>query len=77
MCAQVEREWRRKEQEEAARKIKVDQDLKEARLKQIEDQNKNSRFEIQRERDEFNRIIKLTIEDLEKVKEEDRQTKMV
>lgn len=59
------------------RKIKVDQDLKEARHKQIEDQRKNNAFEIQREHDEFNRIIKLTVADLEKVKEEDRQTKMV
>ncbi|XP_003243991.1 cilia- and flagella-associated protein 45-like [Acyrthosiphon pisum] len=72
----VEREWRRKEHEEAVRKIKQNEDLKEARRQQIEGQRESYAFEIQREKEEFDKIIKLNVEDIEKTKESDRQTKM-
>lgn len=75
--AQVEREWRQKEREAALKKNKDDQELKEARLKQIEGRRRNIAVEIQRENDEFNKIIKLNIEDNEKLKEIEKQNKIV
>ncbi|KAL5237785.1 hypothetical protein ACI65C_005195 [Semiaphis heraclei] len=72
----VEREWRRKEREEAIKKIKQNEDLKEARRQQIEGQRECYAFEIQREKEEFDKIIKLNVEELERTKEFDRQTKL-
>lgn len=74
---QVEREWRRKEREEAIKKIKQNEDLKQARQQQIEGQRESYAFEIQREKEEFDKIIKLNVEEIERTKEFDRQTKMV
>lgn len=77
VVGQVEREWRRKEREEAIRKVKQNEDLKEARRQQIEGQRESYAFEIQREKEEFDKIIKLNVEEIERTKELDRQTKMV
>ncbi|VVC28806.1 Hypothetical protein CINCED_3A021977 [Cinara cedri] len=73
---QVEKEWRRKERETALKKIQINDDLREARRLQIEGQREYQAFEIQRENEEFNRIIRLNVEDMEKTKEQDRQTKL-
>lgn len=51
--------------------------MKEARRQQIEGQRECYAFEIQREKEEFNKIIKLNVEEIERTKEFDRQTKMV
>ncbi|KAE9525211.1 hypothetical protein AGLY_014396 [Aphis glycines] len=72
----VEREWRRKEREEAIRKIKQNEDLKQARTRQIEGIRESYAFEIQREKEEFDKIIKLNVEEIERTKEFDRQTKL-
>lgn len=77
IISQIEREWRRKELEDTIKKIKTNKDLKEARQRQIKDQRESCAYEIQREKEEFNKIIKLNVNDIEKIKEEDRQFKMV
>lgn len=51
--------------------------MKEARRQQIEGQRECYAFEIQREKEEFDKIIKLNVEELERTKEFDRQTKLV
>lgn len=74
---QVEKEWRHKEHQEALRKIKENNDLKAARENQVENQRESHAHEIQREKEEFDKIIQLNIEDIEKAKELDRQNKIV
>lgn len=73
----MEKEWRRKEREEAIKKIKEDEELKEARRRQVEDQRESYASEIQREKEQFDKIIKLNIEDIEKTKEIERLKKEV
>ncbi|XP_050431106.1 cilia- and flagella-associated protein 45-like [Adelges cooleyi] len=65
----VEREWRHKERTAALKRAKDEEELKKARHKQIEDQRKNYAFEIQREKEEFEKVVKLNVEDIEKTKE--------
>lgn len=55
----------------------MNEDLKKARHQQVSDQMTSYAYEIQREKEEFDKIIKLNIEDIEKTKELDRQYKMV
>lgn len=74
---QVEKEWRRKEREEVLRKLKEDEDLKEARRKQVEDQRASQSVRIQMEKLQFDRIIKANIEDMDKIKQIEKQAKMV
>jgi len=74
---QVEREWRRKEREEAIKKVAVEEELNATRRKQIEDQRISYAFEIQREKDETEKIAKLNIEDIKKSKEMDEKNRMV
>jgi len=74
---QVEREWRRKEREEAIKKVAVEEELNAIRRKQIEDQRIAYAFEIQREKDETEKIAKLNIEDIKKSKEMDEKNRMV
>lgn len=59
------------------KKIKENEELKEARRKQIEGQRECFANEIQREKEQFDKIIKLNVEDIEKTKEMERQAKMV
>ncbi|CAH1737569.1 cilia- and flagella-associated protein 45-like [Aphis gossypii] len=73
---QVEREWRRKEREEAIKKAAVEEELNAIRRKQIEDQRRAYAFEIQREKEETEKIAKLNIEDIKKSKEMDEKNKM-
>lgn len=73
----MEREWRRKEHEEILKRIKEEEELNSARCKQIEDQRKAYASEIQREKEETEKIAKLNIEDIEKSKEMDSRNKMV
>lgn len=74
---QVEREWRRKERDEAIKKAKEEEELNAARRKQIEDQRRAYALEIQREKEESEKIAKLNTEDIEKSKELDEKNKMV
>lgn len=73
----MEKEWRRKDLEEAMKKIRINEDLKKARSKQIQDQQTNQVQEVQREKTELEKIIKLNIVDIEKQEEIKEQNKMV
>lgn len=77
MHLQVEREWRRKEREEALKKIKDEEELNTARREQIENQRKAYASGIQREKEDTEKITKLYIEHLEKSKEMENKNKMV
>lgn len=59
------------------KKIRINNDLKEARRQQIEGRMLSNVLEIQREKEEFDRIIKLNVEDIKKTKEQEKQFKMV
>lgn len=74
---QVEREWRRKEREEAMKKRIEEEKLFAARSKQIEDQKRAYAFEIQKEKEETEKIVKLNLENIEKSKEMEYKNKMV
>lgn len=54
----MEREWRRKEKEEAIKKAKEEQNLKQARQEQIEHRRSMQALEIAREKQQFERIIR-------------------
>ncbi|VVC24428.1 Hypothetical protein CINCED_3A005033 [Cinara cedri] len=73
---QVEREWRRKEREEAIKRAKDEEELNAARQKQIEDQRRMYAFEIQREKEETEKNAQLNIEHIKKSKEMDNKNKM-
>lgn len=77
MRLQVEREWRRKEREEALKKIKDEEELNAARREQIENQRKAYASGIQREKEETEKITKLYVEHLEKSKDMENKNKMV
>lgn len=59
------------------KRIKEEEELNAARHKQIDDQKRTYAFEIQREKEEFEKIAKLNIEDIEKSKKKDEINKMV
>nr|XP_002127322.1 cilia- and flagella-associated protein 45-like [Ciona intestinalis] len=70
---QAEREWRKKEQTEAQKKIQADRVMKRARTEQIQSKEHFMAVQAQRERLEFERVLKEQQRLLEKdkVKEED------
>jgi len=55
----------------------VEEELNAIRRKQIEDQRIAYAFEIQREKEETEKIAKLNIEDIKKSKEMDEKNRMV
>lgn len=57
--------------------MKEEEELNAARNKQIEDQRRAYAFEIQREKEETEKIAKLYIKDIEKSRETDEKNKMV
>lgn len=74
---QVEREWRRKERDEAIKRAKDEEELNAARHKQIEDQRRTYACEIQREKEEAEQIAKLNVEHVKKSKETDDENRLV
>ncbi|XP_014607066.1 PREDICTED: cilia- and flagella-associated protein 45 [Polistes canadensis] len=56
---EVEREWRRKEKEEALKKIETIMDLKKGREEQIKNKRSMQAIEIDREKREFERILRV------------------
>ncbi|XP_018051641.1 PREDICTED: cilia- and flagella-associated protein 45 [Atta colombica] len=56
---EVEREWRRKEKEEALKKLKAQRILQKEREKQINNKRIMQAIEIERERREFERIVRV------------------
>lgn len=57
--------------------MKEEEELKEARRQQIEDQKINYAFEIQREKEEFDKIARLNMDDIEKSIELENMQKKV
>lgn len=55
----------------------MEEELNKTRRKQIEDQRRVYAFEIQREKDETEKIAILNIDDIKKSKEMDEKNKMV
>jgi len=58
------------------KKVMEEEKLIAARRKQIEDQRRTYAFEIQREKEETEKIAKLNLEDIEKSKETEYKNKM-
>lgn len=65
-----EREWRRKEKEEAMKKILVQEEMQVAREEQIKHKLHFQAIQAQRERQEFERILREQQRDIEKEKVE-------
>lgn len=56
---EVEREWRRKEKEEALKKLEAQQILQREREEQINNKRIMQAIEIERERREFEKIVRV------------------
>ncbi|KAG8263402.1 hypothetical protein J6590_035241, partial [Homalodisca vitripennis] len=69
----VEREWRRKEREAALQRAKRSEELKVAREQQVLDRRKCQAIEIQREKEESERIARVNREALERDKLEEQR----
>lgn len=54
----TEREWRRKEKEAAQRKAQTEAMLKKSRLEQIAQKEHSLAVQVQRDRNEFERILR-------------------
>lgn len=68
---QAEREWRKKEQDEAMKKAKLEAVMKVARTEQIQSKEHFMAVQAQRERMEFERVLREQQRQLEKEKEEE------
>lgn len=60
---QAEREWRRKEAEEARKKALVEESLKVARTQQMEQKEHFMAVQAQRERNDFERVLRYVLHD--------------
>ena len=58
MYFQAEREWRKKEAEEARKKAETEEMLKQARAKQMDQKEHFLAVQAQRERAEFERVLR-------------------
>ncbi|KAM6217227.1 LOW QUALITY PROTEIN: cilia- and flagella-associated protein 45 [Rhynchocyon petersi] len=72
----ADREWRRKEKENAQRKIETEAMLRKSRLEQVALKEHFLAVQVQRDRDEFERILRAQREQIEKerVEEEKKAT---
>jgi len=57
----VEREWRRKEQDAALKKAQLNKVMQKARVEQINTKHHYMAVEAQRERAEFERVLRYAI----------------
>lgn len=55
---QAERDWRRKESEEARKKAMVESSLKQARTEQMQQKEHFMAVQAQRERNDFERVLR-------------------
>ncbi|XP_069856148.1 cilia- and flagella-associated protein 45 [Dipodomys merriami] len=72
----ADREWRRKEKENAQKRIETEEDLRKTRLEQVAFKEHTLAVQVQRDRDEFERILRAQREQIEKerLEEEKRAT---
>lgn len=68
---QAEREWRRKEAEEARKKAMVESSLKQARTEQMQQKEHFMAVQAQRERNDFERVLRAQKELIEKEQREE------
>ncbi|XP_075210532.1 cilia- and flagella-associated protein 45-like [Lycorma delicatula] len=66
----VERRWRHKEREDALRRVKENEELKKARQQQVEDRRRCQAVEIQREKEETEKIARVNLEAIKREQEE-------
>ncbi|XP_071656547.1 cilia- and flagella-associated protein 45 isoform X1 [Patagioenas fasciata] len=67
----AEREWRRKEKEAAQRRAETNRLLKQSRLEQIAQREHSMAVQVQQDRDEFERILRVQREQMEKEQAEE------
>ncbi|XP_012584327.1 PREDICTED: cilia- and flagella-associated protein 45 isoform X1 [Condylura cristata] len=72
----ADREWRRKEKENAQKKMETEAKLRESRLEQVAFKEHTLAVQVQRDRDEFERILRAQREQIERerLEEEKRAT---
>ncbi|XP_005400238.2 PREDICTED: cilia- and flagella-associated protein 45 isoform X2 [Chinchilla lanigera] len=70
----ADREWRRKEKEKAQKKVETEAKLRKSRLEQVAFKEHTLAVQVQRDRDEFERILRAQREQIEKERlEEERK----
>ncbi|XP_013917753.1 PREDICTED: cilia- and flagella-associated protein 45 [Thamnophis sirtalis] len=65
-----EREWRRKEKDAVQKKLQTEAMLKQSRLEQVAQKEHNLAIQVQRDRAEFERIVRIQREQIEKERKE-------
>ncbi|XP_007129676.2 cilia- and flagella-associated protein 45 isoform X2 [Physeter macrocephalus] len=73
----ADREWRRKEKENAQRKMETEAKLRKSRLEQVAFKEHTLAVQVQRDRDEFERILRAQREQIAKEQLEEEQKAMV
>ncbi|KAL8184373.1 UNVERIFIED_CONTAM: hypothetical protein K2H54_015392 [Gekko kuhli] len=66
----AEREWRRKEKDAAQKKVQTEAMLKQSRLEQVAKKEHDLAVQVQRDRAEFERIVRIQREQIEKERKE-------
>ncbi|XP_012886003.1 PREDICTED: cilia- and flagella-associated protein 45 [Dipodomys ordii] len=69
----ADREWRRKEKENAQKRIETEEDLRKTRLEQVAFKEHTLAVQVQRDRDEFERILRAQREQIEKERLEEEK----
>ncbi|KAL6092596.1 hypothetical protein STEG23_028830 [Scotinomys teguina] len=64
----ADREWRQKEKEKAQKKMETEEKLRKSRLEQVAFKEHTLAVQVQRDRDEFERILRVQREQIEKEK---------
>ncbi|CAO2638437.1 Cilia- and flagella-associated protein 45 [Lemmus lemmus] len=72
----ADREWRQKEKENAQKKMEVEEKLRKSRLEQVAFKEHTLAVQVQRDRDEFERILRAQREQIEKEKLEQEKKAM-
>ncbi|XP_043308092.1 cilia- and flagella-associated protein 45 isoform X5 [Cervus elaphus] len=69
----ADREWRRKEKEDAQKKMETEAKLRKSRLEQVAFKEHTLAVQVQRDRDEFERILRAQREQIEKERLEEEK----
>ncbi|KAM7055395.1 cilia- and flagella-associated protein 45 [Molossus nigricans] len=69
----ADREWRRKEKENAQKKMETEAQLRKSRLEQVAFKEHSLAVQVQRDRDEFERILRAQREQIEKERLEEEK----
>ncbi|XP_077934604.1 cilia- and flagella-associated protein 45 isoform X4 [Halichoerus grypus] len=69
----ADREWRRKEKENAQKKVETEAKLRKSRLEQVAFKEHTLAVQVQRDRDEFERILRAQREQIEKERLEEEK----